>query len=169
MWNSKIKAYPLVISRKDPPRGTTPTRASDISVFWPKSTLTTKANINLLRLRQKCMNQKIIWRSQHVKLFFFFCFTWKQKNLERKKNIFAHSSIVKANLHGPVRKKILRYRQQIYKETKTDLKTDENELWRIWLLMTKLALRWCQTMQPNFVSRMISAPLPTLLLWSRVI
>lgn len=51
---------------------------------------------------------------------FLFCMKTGEKSLrEEKKNpIFAHSSIVKANLHGLVRKKkhLRRFQQQIYKE-----------------------------------------------------
>lgn len=38
--------------------------------------------------------------------FFFSVLHENRKIWREKKNIFAHSSIVKANLHGPVRKKI---------------------------------------------------------------
>lgn len=99
-----------------------------------------------------------------------FCFAWKQKkNLKReKKNPSLHipRSLKPTFTVWSGKKYLRRFQQQKYKESKPNVKTDEKELWRIWLIMTKLALRCYQTMQPNFVSRTISAPLPTLLLWS---
>lgn len=45
-FKSEILKSKLVILRKDPPRGTTPTHAPDISAFFggPESIQTTKAN-----------------------------------------------------------------------------------------------------------------------------
>lgn len=51
-----------------------------------------------------------------------------EKSEEGKKIISAHSSIVKANLHRLVRKKYksTAISEQIYKETKTNMKTRKN-------------------------------------------